>query len=238
MPLAAWLQEVGTSISDATLHGTHRSRSAIRSSRHRCSTHSKSGHGGLDVKYILAAPLWPTVGAEVSGSMQKTNTIVITLNGLDSQAAYFVAIQRRRRKTTSAPKALPTIDVSVPATRSCRPMFGETAARPAVVARSLISPRKAFDGGGQSSARAAETLSTAPQRRTPRPKAKTAPPSGDLAGLATRPIGKQRRDPSSPGLVNFSIRRTWPDGVHANAFLRHLACQTVGEGASPLLAAA
>ena len=66
--------------------------------------------GGLDVKYNLASPLWPMVAAEVSGGMQKTNTIIITLNGLESQAAYFAQFSGGA-KNSDAPKTLPTINV-------------------------------------------------------------------------------------------------------------------------------
>lgn len=111
-PLAAWLEEVGISISDATLHSTHpqQKRDQIIPAQMQY-TFQIQVTGGLDVKYILAAPLWPTVGAEVSGSMQKINSIVITLNGLDSQSAYQSQFSGGGVKNTSAPKALPTINV-------------------------------------------------------------------------------------------------------------------------------
>ncbi len=111
-PLAAWLEEVGVSISDATLHGTHpqQKRDQIVPGQMQY-TFQIQITGGLDVKYILASPLWPTVGAEVSGSMQKLNTIVITLNGLDSQSAYLSQFSGGGVKNTNAPKALPIINV-------------------------------------------------------------------------------------------------------------------------------
>lgn len=108
LPLAAWLQEVGTSISDATLHGTHPQQKRDQVIPY---TFQIVVSGGLAVKYNLASPLWPMVAAEVSGSMQKTNTIIITLNGLDSQAAYFAQFSGGA-KNSEAPNALPTIDVS------------------------------------------------------------------------------------------------------------------------------
>ena len=112
LPLAAWLQEVGNSISDATLHGTtpHQKPDHVIPAQMQY-TFQVVVTGGLDVKYNLASPLWPMVAAEVSGGMQKTNTIVITLNGLDSQAAYFAQFSGGA-KNSEAPKALPTIDVS------------------------------------------------------------------------------------------------------------------------------
>jgi hypothetical protein len=111
-PLAAWLEQVGISISDATLHGTN-----VKEKNDQVIPGQMQYQfqvvitGGLDVKYILASPLWPAVGAEVAGGMQKTNTIVITLNGLDSQSAYQSQFSGGGVKNTGAPTALPTINV-------------------------------------------------------------------------------------------------------------------------------
>ena len=112
LPLAAWLEEVGTSISDATLHGTtpQQRRDQVVPAQMQY-TFQVVVAGGLDVKYNLASPLWPMVAAEVSGSMQKTNTIIITLNGIDSQAAYLAQFSGGATNT-EAPKALPTINVN------------------------------------------------------------------------------------------------------------------------------
>jgi hypothetical protein len=111
-PLAAWLEQVGISISDATLHGSNaqekRDQMVPGQMQYQFTIVVT---GGLDVKYILASPLWPVVGAEVAGGMQKTNTIVITLNGLDSQSAYISQFSGGGIKNTSAPKTLPTINV-------------------------------------------------------------------------------------------------------------------------------
>lgn len=111
-PLAAWLEEVGSSISDATLHSTHpeQKRDQIVPAQMQY-TFEIQVTGGLDVKYILASPLWPMTGAEVSGSMQKINSIEITLNGLDSQSAYQSQFSGGGVKNTNAPKALPVINV-------------------------------------------------------------------------------------------------------------------------------
>lgn len=111
-PLAAWLEQVGISISDATLHGSN-----VQEKRDQMIPGQMQYQfqivltGGLDVKYILASPLWPVVGAEVSGGMQKTNTIIITLNGLDSQSAYISQFSGGGIKNTNAPKTLPIINV-------------------------------------------------------------------------------------------------------------------------------
>ena len=40
--------------------------------------------GGLDLKYGLTSSLWPMTAAELAGGMQQTNTISITLNGVDA----------------------------------------------------------------------------------------------------------------------------------------------------------
>lgn len=111
LPLAAWLEDVGSSISDATLHGTNpqQKRDQIVPAQMQYQFQVVVT-GGLDVKYNLASPLWPMVAAEISGNMQKTNTITIILNGLDSQAAY-LAQYSGGATNSEAPKALPTIDV-------------------------------------------------------------------------------------------------------------------------------
>jgi hypothetical protein len=110
-PLAAWLEDVGTSISDATLHGTtlQQKRDQIVPAQMQYQFQVVVT-GGLDVKYNLASPLWPMVAVEVSGNMQKTNTITIILNGIDSQATY-AAQYSGGATNTEAPKTLPTIKV-------------------------------------------------------------------------------------------------------------------------------
>ena len=44
--------------------------------------------GGVDVKFGLTAPGRPLLGAEVSGAMQKINTMVIVLNGVEAYDWY------------------------------------------------------------------------------------------------------------------------------------------------------
>jgi hypothetical protein len=112
LPLAAWLEEVGSSTSDATLHG-----STLQQKWDQIVPAQMQYQfevvvtGGLDVKYNLASPLWPLVGAEVSGGMQKTNTITIVLNGIDSQSVYAAQFSGGA-VNTEAPKALPVINVA------------------------------------------------------------------------------------------------------------------------------
>jgi hypothetical protein len=115
LPLAAWLEEVGTSISDSTLHGLNadQKRDQIVPAQMQYQFNVVVT-GGLDVKYDLTSPLWPAVAAEVSGSMQKTNTITIVLNGIDSQTAYSAQFAGGAGNT-EAPKTLPTINVSASA---------------------------------------------------------------------------------------------------------------------------
>ena len=100
LPLAAWLQEVGASISDATLHGTHpqQRRDQVVPGQMQYQFQVVVT-GGLDVKYNLASPLWPMVAAEVSGGMQKTNTIIITLNGLEHRRRHISRNSAVARKT-------------------------------------------------------------------------------------------------------------------------------------------
>lgn len=142
-PLAAWLEEVGTSISDATLHGTHpqQKRDQIVPAQMQY-TFEVQVTGGLDVKYILASPLWPTAGAEVSGTLQKTNTIVITLNGLDSQTAYQSQFSGGGVKNTAAPKALPIINVGSASGQQLPAYVGRNRPRGQPSYPVLIAPRE------------------------------------------------------------------------------------------------
>jgi hypothetical protein len=112
LPLAAWLEEVSTSISDATLHASTAQQKPDQIIPAQMQYQFEVVvTGGLDVKYNLASPLWPMVGAEVSGGMQKTNTITIVLNGLDSQSVYAAQFSGGAANT-EAPKALPVINVA------------------------------------------------------------------------------------------------------------------------------
>ena len=84
MPLAGWLEEVGIQTSDPTLHGNEPAEAKEQIVPAQMAYQFEViVSGGLDVKYSLTSPLWPTVGPEVAGNVQKTNTIAIVLNGID-----------------------------------------------------------------------------------------------------------------------------------------------------------
>jgi hypothetical protein len=113
-PLAAWLEDVGTSITSSTLNWHNEQQKPDRMIPAQMSyTFTIQVTGGLDVRYGLSAPLWPTVAAEVTGSMQKTNTISIFLNGIEA-FDWFNVPEGNALNNEYAP--LPTIKVSGPAT--------------------------------------------------------------------------------------------------------------------------
>jgi hypothetical protein len=112
-PLAGWLVDVGKSITESTFYWEqsdemHKDIVPTQMSY----TFTVQVSGGLDVKYNLTSPLWPTVTAEVSGGVQKTNTITIILNGLE--AAAFASVPEGNETNTQANKP-PTFQSPVPA---------------------------------------------------------------------------------------------------------------------------
>lgn len=112
IPLAAWLEDVGISLTRSTLHWHDEKQKPDRIIPAQMAyTFAVQVTGGLDVKYGLTAPVWPLVGAEVLGSMQKTNTITIYLNGIEAADSYLVP-QGMAINNEAAP--LPTIKVTGP----------------------------------------------------------------------------------------------------------------------------
>jgi hypothetical protein len=89
IPLAAWLEDVGDSLTQSTLnwHDVRQKPDRIIPAQ-MTYTFVVQISGGLDVKYGLTAPKWPLLAAEVAGTMQKTNTIAMTLNGIESYDWY------------------------------------------------------------------------------------------------------------------------------------------------------
>ena len=65
--------------------------------------------GGVDVKFGLTAPGRPLLGAEVSGAMQKINTMVIVLNGVEAYDWYLAQDGGTLNKEA---RPLPTIKVN------------------------------------------------------------------------------------------------------------------------------
>lgn len=109
-PLAAWLEDVGVSITKATLnwHDVQQKPDHMIPAQ-MLYQFSVQVTGGLDVKYGLTAPLWPSVAAEVAGSVQKINTIAIYLNGIEA-ADWYNAQYGNSINTEAVP--LPTIKVN------------------------------------------------------------------------------------------------------------------------------
>jgi hypothetical protein len=113
-PLAAWLEDVGTSITSATLywHNAQQKPEHIIPAQ-MTYTFTVQVTGGLDVKYGLTSPLWPTAAIEAAGTMQKTNTITVTLNGIEALDSSGVS-SVNAINANAVP--LPTIQVAVPPT--------------------------------------------------------------------------------------------------------------------------
>lgn len=110
VPLAAWLQDVGNSITKSTLgwHTPQQKPSELIPAQ-MFYQFQVQVTGGLDVKYGLTAPLWPSMGVEALGSVQKTNMIQIYLNGIEASDWYNA--QFGNTINTEA-KPLPKIEVT------------------------------------------------------------------------------------------------------------------------------
>jgi cell division septal protein FtsQ len=67
--------------------------------------------GGLGVTYGLVTPAWPVASTVIAGSIQKTNTMTIVLNGLEGVNWSLAALDGGA--TNNDAKDLPTINVSV-----------------------------------------------------------------------------------------------------------------------------
>ena len=130
VPLAAWLQDVGNSITKSTLgwHTPQQKPSELIPAQ-MFYQFQVQVTGGLDVKYGLTAPLWPSVGVEALGSMQKTNMIQIYLNGIEAFNWYNA--QFGNTINTEA-KPLPKIEVTGSGragAKLCRPRASERSSR-------------------------------------------------------------------------------------------------------------
>jgi hypothetical protein len=109
-PLAAWLGGVATSItkSTLTLHDDTQKPDRIIPAQ-MAYTFAIQVTGGLDVKYGLTSPRWPLVAVEGATSSQSTNTMVMTLNGIESYDWY---LAQEGGTLNGDAKPLPTIKVT------------------------------------------------------------------------------------------------------------------------------
>lgn len=112
-PLAAWLADVGDSITNATLHWHDvRQKPDRMIPAQMFYQFSVQVTGGLDVKYGLTSPAWPLVAAEAAAGAQQINTISIYLNGIEA-ADWYNAQEGNTINNEASP--LPTINVGGPA---------------------------------------------------------------------------------------------------------------------------
>jgi hypothetical protein len=88
-PLAAWLGQIASSITASTLTWHNETQKPDRIIPAQMAyVFAIQVTGGLDVKYGLTSPRWPLAAVEGSVSSQSTNTIAITLNGIESYDWY------------------------------------------------------------------------------------------------------------------------------------------------------
>jgi hypothetical protein len=87
LPLAAWLLQVGTTVTSTSLVQTEGQRNEWMLPGQQVYTFTMQTSAGFDVKNTLTTSLWTAVGGELLGSMQHTGTLTIYLNGADAAAA-------------------------------------------------------------------------------------------------------------------------------------------------------
>jgi hypothetical protein len=86
-PLAAWLQDVSTTISSSSLVSESVEEHESMPAGQMTYIFTIQITAGLDVKTTWTATLWPIVGAEVNGNMQQTSTLTLVINGVESADA-------------------------------------------------------------------------------------------------------------------------------------------------------
>lgn len=113
-PLAAWLEDVGSSITKPTMGAQYRQQKpyqiipALMQYQFEVVV-----SGGLGVTYGLTSPLWTVASTGVTGSVQKTNTMTIYLNGLEGQDWVFATADGGAKNNEA--HDLPVINVNVSA---------------------------------------------------------------------------------------------------------------------------
>lgn len=109
-PLAAWLEDVGGSVSKATLGWQNpQEKSSEMIPGQMSFSFAVQVIGGLNVTYTLTSPVWPVAATQLGGAVQKTNTIQIFLNGIEA-SSWFTGAEGLAKNTAAKP--LPTIKVS------------------------------------------------------------------------------------------------------------------------------
>lgn len=84
LPLAAWLLQVGTTVTSTSLVQTEGQRNEWMVPGQQIYTFTMQTSAGIDIKNTLTTSLWTAVGGELSGSLQHTGTLTIYLNGADA----------------------------------------------------------------------------------------------------------------------------------------------------------
>ena len=120
LPLAAWLLDVGTTISTTTLTAMPRKNNEEIIPGQMTYTFTIQTTAGLNVRNTISTSLWTSLGGDVSGSFQHTGTMSLVLNGIDSittsgvKAGNAVRISSTPIKPTtiSTPQFCPTPEVA------------------------------------------------------------------------------------------------------------------------------
>jgi hypothetical protein len=113
MPLAAWLQGVGTTLESTTVRNVISQETPGEIVAGQMTyTFTIQVSAGLDVRYTLVSPLWPIAATGISGSGQQTSTLTLVVNGL--QAALTANVSTDTAQNSWARLTLPVIPVTSP----------------------------------------------------------------------------------------------------------------------------
>ena len=84
LPLAAWLLQVGTTVTSTSFVQTVGQQNESMVPGQQTYTFTMQTNVGVDAKNTVTTSLWTAIGGEVSGSFQHTGTLTIYLNGADA----------------------------------------------------------------------------------------------------------------------------------------------------------
>jgi hypothetical protein len=84
LPLAAWLLDVGTTMSTTSLNALPGKDNEQIIPGQVSYVFTIQTNVGLDVRNTISTSLWTSLGAEASGGFQHTGTLTLVLNGLDA----------------------------------------------------------------------------------------------------------------------------------------------------------